>query len=390
MVTAFPPDKGRLSEYADVLVRKLSSDLSLPIEIFGDSVSPSSRSVRIRRVWRPNSSLSILKLWMLIAFSTARLMFFNLHMAVFGSARLTNFLGLMSPLIARITGKKVVTTLHNIPDMMNVGLILKLSLPTRIGMRLAARFVVLGSHVIVVTTESYTKLLKKTYGARVVRWIPHGAYFTDVEPTWTYSGRGKVLFLGYIARYKALRELAESVGILRHELPDAELLVVGEPHPNFREEGTKILKELTALPWVRLLGRMEDESLPGLVKEIDVAVLPYLTSTGTSGVLHLLSGLGVPFIVSDTPEFREMRAEGAGVLLAPSEPSALASAISRVIKDRSLAEELSKRSRHFAEGRSWEKVALAYAEIFRELNSSLSSARRGRNLLSRSPVRSAK
>lgn len=363
VVSAYPPDRGRLSEFASELLQRLVSSYPFRLELLTDSPSKDTDLIRIVPTWRPDRPLNILALWARILGSKSRLVHLNVHMAVFGRGRLVNFLGLATALIARLSGKRVLVSLHNVPDAIDLtALGWRSGLLFRLGLRLAALLLLRSAHAVVVTMRSYVALLKRAYGAKRVHWIPHGAWFAERGGAWSW-GKRSVLFLGYLGPYKAVEALAEAVEEASRQ-GEVKLLVAGVPHPNFPEHGRQALARLRQRRAVAYLGWVRNEDLPELIGRVGVAVLPYRTSTGTSGVLHLLSGLGVPFVASDTPELRELKREGAGLLLTSLEPRSLASAILRALEDRRLAEQLSSRSMAFARARSWNVVARAYARLY--------------------------
>ena len=366
IVSAYPPDRGRLSEYAAALVEAIAGRFKIKVEVLSDSPPAPGTALKVYSVWRPDSVLGVFRLWFSMFKIRGQIVHFNLHLAVFGRGRLVNFLGLMTPAVARVAGKKVIVTLHNIPDMIRLESVsFKGSLLNRLGLLLAVKMVLRLSHRVVVTMKSYVKILESRYGAENVVYIPHGCWFTPAKPTWRWRGGGKILFLGYLAPYKDLDSLAEAVGVLSRKR-SVKLLVSGGAHPNF-SESIKLLDRVRGLPYVQYLGHVPDERLPELAEAVDLAVLPYKTNTGTSGVLHLLSGLGVPAVASDTPEFRELLSEGAGILLSSLDVPTLSSTIERLLDDRMLAESLSKKAVEFARERSWDRVAEKYVRLYESL-----------------------
>ncbi|MEM4384754.1 MAG: glycosyltransferase [Candidatus Caldarchaeum sp.] len=367
LVSAFPPDKGRLSEYAAALVNELTHRWGLHVKVLSDSPSSQTALTTVVSAWRPDNVFSMFRLWFKVISAKTRLVHFNLHMAVFGRGRLVNFLGLMTPLIARLAGKKVVVTLHNLPHALRLEAVgIASNMINRLGLWLAASIVARSSHIVVVKMRSYVDIVKRLYGAKEVVWIPHGAWFAESEPVWRWTGAGNVLFLGYIAPYKDLVRLVSALRKIA-EKRRVKLLVCGQPHPNFRKEGLELIRLIKDDPLVELIGYVPDGDLPKLLERVDLTVLPYKTSTGTSGVLHLLSALGTPFLAFDTPEFRELAREGAGVLLTSPNLKELAENIEKVLFREDLATELSKRSVKFARSRSWDTVAKAYVRLYSRL-----------------------
>jgi hypothetical protein len=61
-------------------------------------------------------------------------------------------------------------------------------------------------------------------------------------------------------------------------------------------------------------GYLDEDRLPDIFQSSSVAVMPYSSSTGCSGVAHLACAYGVPIICADLPDFRQM-AEGEDIAI---------------------------------------------------------------------------
>jgi glycosyltransferase involved in cell wall biosynthesis len=318
--------------------------------------------VEVKPVWRPDRLSSILRLWLEIIKSRSKIMHFNIHLAVFGRSRAVNFLGLMSVAVARLSMKKVIVTLHNISEGIRLDVVGMSSLLNRIGLTIATKIILSSAHAAVVLVKRYVGLLRKRYKVSNVLWVPHGAWFTEAPAAWRFhDGKPRILFLGYLSPYKDLKTLSDAVKEV-----GGELIISSSPHPNFMDEGRRALIHVLREGHVKYLGYVENSRLPKLVSNVSVVALPYATSTGTSGVVHLLSGLGAPFIAFATEELKELMEEGAGILLVEASKDALKEGI-KAATSRQLAEELSRRSRSFALSRSWRRVAEAYLNLYAAL-----------------------
>lgn len=367
IVTAYPPDVGRLSEYAKELVKATSEKINEKILILSDRSQPGDEKLIIKDSWRPDSILGMIKLWLNVVTVKCRLMHFNLHLAVFGSSKIVNFLGLISPLLARLSGKKVVITLHNIPDTINLEEAkLKNSLLNRIGLTIAMKILAASARTIIVKVRSYVKILRTRYSAKNVKFIPHGAWFAKHPGVWRADRRENILFIGYIAPYKDLKRLAEIIARLRLKVPKLKLLISGSLHPNYSKEGEEILREILNKPFVIYLGRVPNNLIPRLTSISRALILPYRTSTGTSGVYHLVAGLGLPVIAPPTLEFRELVREGAGIMLVDLWSDEAEEKLLRLLRDDSLAIKLSRKNIEYAMKRSWDEIAQEYLKVFHE------------------------
>ena len=66
--------------------------------------------------------------------------------------------------------------------------------------------------------------------------------------------------------------------------------------------------KLESRPRIEFTGYLDEERLPDLFQTSSVAVMPYSSSTGCSGVAHLACAYGVPIVCSDLADFRQMAA----------------------------------------------------------------------------------
>jgi len=368
IITAYPPDIGRLSEYAKEIIEAISQRINGKILILSDRSSLSNEKLIIKNSWKPNSILGMLKLWLAILTTKCKLMHFNLHLAVFGSSRIVNFLGLTSTLLAKLSGKKVIITLHNIPDAINLEKVgLKNSLLNRIGLAITMRILIVSAEIIVVKVKRYLKILRWKYSAKNIKFIPHGAWFTNQACVWKPENQENILFIGYIAPYKDLERLIDIIGKLRSKIPRLKLLISGCVHPNYSKEGMKILRKIINKPYVKYLGRVPNHIVPKLVSISRALILPYKTSTGTSGIYHLVAGLGLPVIAPPTPEFIELIKEDAGIMLVDFWSNEAEEKILKILTDDVLAIELSRKNIKYAMKRSWDKIAEEYLNVYHEV-----------------------
>jgi hypothetical protein len=65
---------------------------------------------------------------------------------------------------------------------------------------------------------------------------------------------------------------------------------------------------------IRFLGYVPEESIADLFREASLAVMPYTSSAGSSGVAHLAAQYGVPVIASGIQDFRDL-AEHEGIAM---------------------------------------------------------------------------
>ena len=204
-----------------------------------------------------------------------------------------------------------------------------------------------------------------------VHVIPHGAldYLTRFPdeaplPAELVGAQGPVILcFGLIRPYKGVDVLLRAFA----ELERAELWVVGRPLGVDVDE----LKRLAgAAPGrVRFVPRfVPDAEVPAILRRADVVALPY-RDVDQSGVLYTALAFGKAIVASAVGGFPEVLGEhGAGRLVPPGDPEALAAALRQLLADDAERKRLGAAAQAAAAGPySWNTVARATLDLYREL-----------------------
>jgi glycosyltransferase involved in cell wall biosynthesis len=203
-----------------------------------------------------------------------------------------------------------------------------------------------------------------------VRVIPHGAFdyltrLPDEAPLpreLAEVDAPVILCFGLIRPYKGLDVLLEAFSAV----PSAELWIVGRP----LGMSLGALRELAerAPGRVRFVTRfVPDSEVPAYFRRADLVVLPHRDAE-QSGVLYVALAFAKAIVMSDVGGFGEVAAHGAGRLVPPGDPEALAAAISELLGDRAARERLASAAREAAAGPySWEEVATRTLALYEEL-----------------------
>jgi glycosyltransferase involved in cell wall biosynthesis len=104
------------------------------------------------------------------------------------------------------------------------------------------------------------------------------------------------------------------------------------------------------------------------MRRADVVVLPYLEGE-QSGVLYTGLAFGKPMVVSAVGGFTEVAEEhGAVRLVSPGDADELAAALSELVGDSQVREQLAAAARAAAAGPySWDAIAAQTAELYEDL-----------------------
>jgi cellulose synthase/poly-beta-1,6-N-acetylglucosamine synthase-like glycosyltransferase len=370
-ISSYPPNRARLSEYAQSLVNELANRPAIEkIYLLADKSANSNETlcedpkVQVLRVWSADNALSILHIMSHIIRLKPNVVHFNVHFQSFGKSRLANFTGLSLIFFCRLMGFKVLAEVHNLGEKVDLEKVrLKPSMLNKVGILIATKLI-LSAQRIVVTVRSYVKYLNDRYGHKGVQYIPHGTSagnYTSIDPE-----DKVILMFGHMGPYKGLPVMIKAFEEMRREKNNIKLVIAGTSHPNF----PNFLDEFKQkhIPKVEFLGYVPEENLSQVFRMADLVVIPYFTTTGTSGVFHLACGYGKPIVASDLPEIREIIADGASaILVPPGNAQALKNAILTLLSNEKMAAKMSEQNLAFAQKESWSVIAGEYEEAYLEL-----------------------
>src|SRR6202041_2416956 len=173
---------------------------------------------------------------------------------------------------------------------------------------LATRMLLLSNSVSVLM-PGYRQILHEKYGRTNVHLRSHGVLTRRPEYP-DFSRRGnpehRILAFGKWGTYKRLELMIEAFDIVAEALPDSKLVVAGGDHPQASGYVESMKKKCAGNPKIEFTGYVHEDQLPELFQSSSVAVMPYSSSTGCSGVAHLACAYGIPIICADLEDFRQM------------------------------------------------------------------------------------
>ncbi len=143
----------------------------------------------------------------------------------------------------------------------------------------------------------------------------------------------------------------------------SELIVVGSP----TDRTSKMLAEAGLLDRVHFRTGLTDEELALLLATAQVHVVPSLYEGFSLPAIEAMA-CGTPVVASDVGALPELLADGAGALVEPGDPAALADAIGRLLASPARRASMSEAGRRRAvQTYSWRSVAEATAQTYAEV-----------------------
>jgi glycosyltransferase involved in cell wall biosynthesis len=348
LVTTFPPSQGGLSEYGLHIAQELRRNPFLSVTILADKISSNEdgfEDFNVLRSWSFDDPLTCVRLLKELQKLKPDVVWFNLLFSTFGRHPLNAFLGLLTPMLARINGRYTHVTLHHLMDTVDLeDAGVRHARAYRWAGAFATRMLLLANSVSVLM-PGYRRILLEKYGRDNVHLRSHGILTTRPEyPDFARRGNPehRILAFGKWGTYKRLELMIEAFGIVSQTLPNARLVIGGGDHPQAAGYVESMQQQHEGNPAIEFTGYVPEERLPLLFQSSTVAVMPYSSSTGCSGVAHLACAYGVPIICADLPDFRQM-AEGEEIAIdfyQPGSAQDLAECLVRFLTNPARQEEM--------------------------------------------------
>ncbi len=352
LVTTFPPSQGGLSEYGLHIAEQLRRDPFLSLTVLADEMpeeQPELDGYSVQRCWSFDDPMSVLRLMRTIRKLKPDVVWFNLLFSTFGRKPAVAFAGLLTPLLARLTGCYTHVTLHHLMDTVNLeDAGVKHARTYKVAGAFATRLLLLSNSVSVLM-PGYRKILHEKYGRDNVHVRSHGILTTRPEPP-DFSLRGnpehRILAFGKWGTYKRLELMIDAFQELAERVPNARLVIAGGNHPQAAGYVESVKKKWAHDSRMQFTGYLDEDKLPNLFQSSSVAVMPYSSSTGCSGVAHLACAYGVPIVCADLADFRQM-AEGEDLAIdfyKPGQARDLADCLVRFLTDPAKQESMANQN----------------------------------------------
>lgn len=180
-----------------------------------------------------------------------------------------------------------------------------------------------------------------------IRVVPNGADPLPDQPPLPHGKGPRILYVGRIAPEKNIALLLEAFSWVKEELPDAELMIVGDWQVGGILE--QRLRHASRRHGVTLVGQVPRETLNRYYASADVFAFPSTTDTQAL-VLHEAAHAGLPLVSCD-PELRLVLDEGVNGAITRATPEALARGLVSVLQamqDPDARERAQARSREMA------------------------------------------
>ncbi|MCL7763588.1 glycosyltransferase [Polaribacter sp. Z014] len=381
LVTAYPPSKVTLNEYAYHLVKSFRQSEKVTELILLTDETPEGKDINftekgckitVKECWKFNSYGNTNNVIKAINETKPDAVLFNLQFMKFGDKKVVAALGLTLPLICKMKGIPTIVLLHNIleqVDLDSAGFTsnkLAQKIYNFIGTSLTR--LILKADLVTVTMDKYVTTLEDKYKVDNVKMIPHGTFEIPDNPSQKLpEGPLKIMAFGKFGTYKKVEAMIEAVEIVRKETGlDLEIVIAGTDNPNvpgYLENAKETYKHV---PQLTFTGYVEENEVEPLFTESAVVVFPYTSTTGSSGVLHQAGSYGRAVVMPNLGDLATLiEDEGyRGEFFEPESVTSLANAIKAIVTNDAYRIELGEANYKAATAFPMERITNMYLEEF--------------------------
>ncbi|WP_111684491.1 glycosyltransferase [Winogradskyella tangerina] len=384
IVTAYPPSKVTLNEYAYHLVKQFRQKQEVTELILLTDRTDGAKDlefteagckITVKECWSFNSYKNIFSVTKAINKTQPDSVLFNLQFMKFGDKKVAAALGLMLPLVCKLKRIPNVVLLHNILEEVDLGSAgftsnkLMQKIYGFIGTTLTK--LILQADSVAVTMQKYVDILEAKYGAKNVKLIPHGTFEIPAEPDYNLpKGPLQIMTFGKFGTYKKVEGMIEAVEMVRKSTGlDLEVVIAGTDNPNVPGYLESVKDTYSHVPNVRFTGYVEEEDVPVIFNESAVVVFPYTSTTGSSGVLHQAGSYGKAVVMPDLGDLALLvQDEGyKGEFFEPTSVESLALAIEALVTNEAHRLNIAMANYKAATAHPMSEIAQMYLETFKQI-----------------------
>jgi len=381
IVTAYPPSKVTLNEYAYHLVKSFRQKENITEIILLTDETPEAKDlnfseadckITVKECWKFNSYTNLFSVTKAINQTKPDAVLFNLQFMKFGDKKVAAALGLMLPWICSIKNIPNIVLLHNILEEVDLG---SAGFTSNKLLQKAYNFIgtsltklLLKADKVAVTMQKYVDVLEAKYLADNVTMIPHGTFEIPENPSYELpKGPLKVMTFGKFGTYKKVESMIEAVEKVRKSSGlDLEIVIAGTDNPNVSGYLANVQEQYKNVPQLTFTGYVEEADVAPLFSESAVVVFPYTSTTGSSGVLHQAGSYGKAVVMPDLGDLALLvKDEGyKGEFFEPTSVDSLANAIEAIVTNETYRISLGNANYKAATAFPMERITDMYLEQF--------------------------
>ena len=212
----------------------------------------------------------------------------------------------------------------------------------------------------VVTVSDSTKQDLSSLGFKNISIIPQGLGVVPISDVPQKESTPTIIFIGRLKRHKLPDHAINAFNIMKNELPDAKMWVIGDGYMRTQLEKLPVKD-------VKFYGFVSSEMKYDLLRRAHLVLMP-ATREGWGLVVTEANAMGTPVVGYNVPGLRDSIKDGeTGILTKENSPSSLASSAISLLKNPQLLKNFSYNALQFSKQFDWNTTCDIFDKILMQM-----------------------
>jgi glycosyltransferase involved in cell wall biosynthesis len=249
------------------------------------------------------------------------------------------------------------------------------------------------AQTVMVMTHLSAQILTNDYevSAPKIVIIPHGTHLVPhsdkeiLKNKYNLSGKKILATFGLLSSGKSIETTLAALPAIIKQNPEVLFLIIGKTHPSVLKQEGEMYREMLEAKVITLKLQQHVQfinhflPLPTLLEYLQLTDIYLFTSKdrfqAVSGTFAYASSCGCPIVSTPIPHAREVLQNDAGIIFDFENSVQLAQIVIDLLDNETLRKNISSNALHRMAATAWENVAIAHAQLFREINPNLPALR---------------
>ena len=209
------------------------------------------------------------------------------------------------------------------------------------------------------------ELLDYGFSTDLITVIPMGVSLLDNMPFEKKEKQPTIMYLGRLNRLKGAEDAIEALLIIRHEVPNIKLWMVGSGEFSYVTYLKKRVSTYKLEKHIVFHGYVSEQRKFSLLARAHVLIVPSMHE-GWGLTVSEATSVGTPSVVYDVPGLRDSIQQGNNGLTVEQNPRALAQGVLKILRSRKINERTNRNSSEYARRFSWNDTAAKALEVIKQ------------------------
>jgi len=220
--------------------------------------------------------------------------------------------------------------------------------------------------IVTISQSSKKEIEKNGFSSSQVKVIPMGSNSNIVASLPKKKKKKTLIFVSRLSKTKGVVDAIKSIGILKKEIPEIKILIIGRGEDSFVDELKKLVRDLDLIENVQFLDFVTDARKEELLTRAHLLIAPSVKE-GWGLTVHEAGARGTPAVVYDVPGLRDIvRNNINGIICSENTPENLSENILNILSDGELYLRLQNGAIEERKKYTWENTTDKFLEFAKQ------------------------